>query len=196
MIFQFFRARSAERRRKTSKMIEKLGIMIRRTRPRPSILAAKKLFHEPITIIEIGTYEGDNAVDILKNLRVRKLYCIDPYAKYAEYGKDPVANKLKQAERKARKRLNGATFIREYSEEAAKHILDSSADFVYIDGNHEYEYVKQDIEAYWRKLKPGGMMAGHDIEGWAGVVRAVTEFSVKNRLQLNIKTPDWWVLKK
>ena len=35
-------------------------------------------------------------------------------------------------------------------------------DWIYIDGNHTYEYVKQDLEGYRPKVKPGGYMAGDD----------------------------------
>ena len=35
-------------------------------------------------------------------------------------------------------------------------------DAVFIDGNHSYEYVKQDLENYWSKVKPGGIIALHD----------------------------------
>ena len=36
-------------------------------------------------------------------------------------------------------------------------------DFVYIDGNHAYEYVKKDIGLYYPKLKKGGVIGGHDV---------------------------------
>ena len=36
-------------------------------------------------------------------------------------------------------------------------------DAVFIDGNHSYEYVKKDLENYWSKVKPGGIVALHDV---------------------------------
>lgn len=52
---------------------------------------------------------------------------------------------------------------------------DNSLDFVFIDGNHSYPAVRADIRNWWRKLKPGGWMAGDDlIHG--GVRYAVEEF--------------------
>ena len=41
-------------------------------------------------------------------------------------------------------------------------IPDASVDFIYLDGAHEYEMVKQEMERYWPKVRPGGMLAGHD----------------------------------
>ncbi len=46
--------------------------------------------------------------------------------------------------------------------DAVKDFEDNSLDFVYIDANHEYDYVKQDITEWTKKVKPGGIVAGHD----------------------------------
>jgi predicted O-methyltransferase YrrM len=47
---------------------------------------------------------------------------------------------------------------------------------VYIDGDHAYESVKQDIAAWLPKIRKGGILAGHDYgAGWAGVKKAVDE---------------------
>lgn len=69
-------------------------------------------------------------------------------------------------------------------------------DFVYIDGNHEYEYVKKDMELYWNVLNNGGILSGHDIQ-CAGVSKAVLEFSRKNDLEVSFgDRRDWWIIKK
>ena len=39
---------------------------------------------------------------------------------------------------------------------------DDSFDALFIDGNHSYEYVKQDLENYSKKKKKGGIIAMHD----------------------------------
>ena len=51
---------------------------------------------------------------------------------------------------------------------------DASIDAIYIDGDHRYEAVKNDIKAWLPKVKPGGIVAGHDY-GWDGVKKAVDE---------------------
>ena len=48
------------------------------------------------------------------------------------------------------------------STEAAKKMENQSLDFAYIDARHDYCGVKDDLEAYWPLIKPGGIMAGHD----------------------------------
>ncbi len=57
-----------------------------------------------------------------------------------------------------------------------------SMDFVYIDARHDYESVLEDLNAWFDKVKPGGIFAGHDYvdgmlaQGDFGVKSAVDEF--------------------
>jgi hypothetical protein len=50
---------------------------------------------------------------------------------------------------------------------AAKDFADGSLDFVFLDASHDKDSVEHDILAWWKKLKPSGVMAGHDYEGYA-----------------------------
>jgi len=72
-------------------------------------------------------------------------------------------------------------------------------DFVFVDGSHEYQYVKQDLEMYYDKIRSGGIMAGDDYNtGFSGVPRAVNEFFTAKGIQLNIDAEQprfWWVQK-
>jgi len=59
---------------------------------------------------------------------------------------------------------------------AAATYPDQSLDFVFLDAAHDYESVKADIAAWLPKVKPSGILAGHDYMcGWPGVDRAVAE---------------------
>lgn len=64
--------------------------------------------------------------------------------------------------------------IRMESIKAAALYEDASLDFVFIDADHTYEGVKQDIIAWLPKLKNGGILAGHDY-GWSSVSQAVND---------------------
>ena len=70
--------------------------------------------------------------------------------------------------------------IKMTSVEASKLYEDSSLDFVFIDGGHEYEFVKEDIEHWYPKIRDGGIIAGDDWN-WhlttnGGIQKAVKEF--------------------
>jgi len=52
--------------------------------------------------------------------------------------------------------------MRMWTTEAAPKVPDESIDFIYVDARHDYCGVKEDIEAWWPKLKTGGVMAGDD----------------------------------
>ena len=87
-------------------------------------------------------------------------------------------------------------FVRGYSNEVHDLIPDD-LDFVYIDGNHDYEYVKKDIEVYYQKIRFGGVIGGHDFcAEHLGVSQAVWEFVNKHNLNLFANSKkDWWVVK-
>lgn len=72
------------------------------------------------------------------------------------------------------------------SKDAAKLYEDKSLDFVFIDADHAYENVKDDIHAWYTKVKSGGKIAGHDYDQ-SGVRRAVGEF-FKNKVNDNGKS--------
>ena len=136
---------------------------------------------------EIGVGHGLNAKTMLKLLPIEKLYLVDPYN-----SDDETYNEVRKY---LAKYGNKITFIRKTSEKAVDDIP-NQLDFVYIDGSHNYEAVKRDIELFYNKLKKGGVIGGHDF--WAneiGVCKAVLEFAENNKLKLNGKLTDWWIIK-
>jgi SAM-dependent methyltransferase len=80
-------------------------------------------------------------------------------------------------------------FIRELTHAAAKLIPDDSQDLIYVDADHTYPSVREDIADWLPKLRSGGIMAGHDYHPGQprrnGVAQAVHEaFGVENVLRL------------
>ena len=190
-------------RNKIDSALHKKGYAIKKILPRPSILFIKKREKDFLVGAEIGTFEGENAESILKILPIKKIYLIDPYEKYEDYEKDTAYNSLNRAEQKAKKKLmrykEKIVWVKKKSTEALKEIPDN-LDFVYIDGNHSYEFAKEDMDNYYKKLKAGGVLAGHDIENGIdlkeGVTLAFVEFINKNHLKPYILYPDWWTVKE
>ena len=76
-------------------------------------------------------------------------------------------------------------------------MIEDDLDFVYVDGNHAYDFVKEDIKLYYPKLKIGGVLGGHDYQD-APVKRAADEmFGWRLNSSLNLDEPptDWWVFR-
>lgn len=167
----------------------------RRDYPRPSTkVALSKFRNKKIKVIEIGTYKGYNALSILKNLNISKIYLIDPYEYYDEYkGITNLEGAWKIAHKDLCKWVNKIKWVKKSSKDALEDI-NEKVDFIYIDGNHAYEFVLKDLKDYWNKLKKGGIMAGHDINE-PGVSRAVCEFIKEKDIYFVAKKQDWWIIK-
>lgn len=76
------------------------------------------------------------------------------------------------------------------SAEAAKSFPDASLDFVFIDANHEDDAVRRDISAWLPKVKPGGILAGHDINR-SSVYHPVCEL-VPGWRSVGVSGMCWW----
>lgn len=123
----------------------------------PELRAALKQlggFHNLISA-EIGVYYGDNASDYLRDLDIKKVYLIDPYMIHPRYDE----HRMKEAEEEAHAKLgiyrDKIEWIRTTSAEAVKIFDDESLDFVYIDGDHSYEFVREDLALYYPKVRKG-----------------------------------------
>lgn len=166
------------------------------SRPMTSFMR-KHFTGKPLVGVEIGVARGDNAKNILETLPVQKLYLVDPYMLYLE---DEILimtykDYFSTAKKKLLKFKGKVKFILKYSLEAIDSIPDN-LDFVYIDGNHNYEFVKKDIELYYPKVRRSGVIGGHDFTAkFNGLCRAVNEFINENKLKKYTKNADWWIVK-
>ena len=176
--------------------------------PRPSTKFIKNTLAGSLVGAEIGVLLGKNAESMLNTLNIEKLYLIDPYIHYKE-NIHHIAQNFPSALTRAIEKLfrfkDKIVWVKEMSADAVRRVP-NNLDFVYIDGNHTYKYVKADLENYWPKIRKGGVLAGHDyflnsimIRGKVvqaiEVKKAVDEFVKENNLDLNLKAPDWWVVK-
>ena len=165
---------------------------------RPAIQFMKENLFGDLIGAEVGVYTGTNSEKIIKVLKPKKLYCIDPWIAYCNHAQST----MKGCKEQAIKRLSKypkVEIMEMGSKKASEKIEDNSLDFIYVDGNHEYESVKKDISYWWDKIKVGGVMGGHDIETRKphdGAFKAVAEFSVKNNLDVYCHAPDWWIVKE
>ena len=179
---------------------EYLGVEIIKTRPKESIEFTRDYFkNQEVEVCEIGVFRGENAREIHKNLNVKKFFLIDPYLEYKDYENDGSYKIVKEAKIIAHKRLkkweNKNFWINQFSDKAIYKIKNNSLDFIYIDGNHSYNYVLSDLRNYWDKLKIGGILAGHDIQ-YKEVSEALIDFIKDKDLKVQFgDRRDWWIIK-
>jgi len=113
---------------------------------------------------EIGTDRGLYAEVLCKNNPGVKLFCIDPWKVYHKYADMKDQRVLNINYRNTIKRLSpyNVEIIKKSSMGAIKYFKPESLDFVYIDGNHAYDYVLQDCKEWSKIVRKGGIVSGHD----------------------------------
>jgi hypothetical protein len=117
-----------------------------------------------IIMIEIGVYNGESTEQFLKSGKIIKTYCIDPFLNGYD-DSDPTSSFDMFLARKNFYNLiskyNNIIHIEKKSDQSLNDVPDQ-VDFVYIDTVHTYQGLKKDILNYYKKIKIGGILAGHD----------------------------------
>ncbi|MBW2562132.1 MAG: glycosyltransferase [Deltaproteobacteria bacterium] len=111
---------------------------------------------------EVGVEKGNFAELMCVGIPNLELRCVDPYADY--HGARRVKRPHDRSKEEAHARLEqyNVEWLEMQSMDAVRTVPDESLDFVYIDGNHRYEYAMQDIIEWTKKVRVGGIVAGHD----------------------------------
>ena len=135
--------------------------------------------------VEIGTWKGKSAMYMAEQIKGSKknikFYTIDIYMYTEEHNRrgvrfaentsffDEVAKNLEPLK-------DYVTMLQGRSQDLYTQFEDNSIDFIFMDGNHDYEDVKEDIRKWFPKVKKGGYIGGHDYcEPSCGVKKAVDE---------------------
>lgn len=174
---------------------------------RISLEEAHKRLGKINNAVEVGVLRGEYSKVILDS-GVGFLYLVDPYLEDDMYSQKQLTE-YKESMLRLLEPYNNKKFIELPSVEASKQFEDNSLDYVYIDGCHLYEYVRDDIAAWYPKVRSGGILSGHDFGCFstAGVILAVSELCKKYNLSVftretsllsYLKNPnggDWFVVK-
>lgn len=150
---------------------------------------------------EIGVWKGAYSASFCEANPKLHMLCVDPWLSYPawldtknaspEKATEQIADAYQIAQTRLR-RLN-CTIVRAFSVDAAKTVADNSLDFVYIDGNHVKDAVLEDLDTWSPKVRPGGIVAGHDYRAFTNkptihVIEAVQEFTRRHQID------PWFIL--
>ncbi len=162
---------------------------------RQALEAAQKRFKDYSNVIgvEVGVSRGENAFDMLEHWeKLSMLYLVDNYSK----GTIQLYGDARVHLEKFKHRIK---WFEMSSFEAYEQFrrLGVFVDFVYIDANHTYGAVKQDIRFWDEVVKPGGVLCGHDYHRKEpGVDQAVDEYIKETGFKLYNCGSNWWIFKE
>jgi hypothetical protein len=163
---------------------------------------------------EIGVKVGSYSDLLLRTWRGRKLISIDPWLEADAGDYDDTANVPQGVQERfyadacARLARHGerSEVWRMTSAQAATRVADAELDFAYIDARHDYASVREDLELWLPRIRPGGVLAGHDYvsgafpQGHFEVRRAVDDFFAERGIAVLAtggtppRFPSWIVL--
>lgn len=160
--------------------------------------------------VEMGVEQGKFSQVICESNPGVKLYSIDAWTAYDGYREHVSQEKLDDFHANTIELLSpyNCEVIKGFSLKVVNRFADNSLDFVYIDGNHEFLQVTQDISAWEKKVRKGGILAGHDykrvkgdfgkdhfhvkdvVQAWTYSHRIVPWFIFKDE-----QSPSWFWIK-
>lgn len=164
--------------------------------------------HEGVGV-EIGVFLGQFSKIILEKAKPKKLYLVDPWGFDTSFPDEikkerRTREQMDEMARSVKKELGkkkNVKVCRQTSDNFFKSLPESTKfDFVYIDGNHNYDYVLRDLRNAWDRLQPGGVIIVDDyntnIEFWGQLItNAVIDFCQEKGIQQEIHNHNQCVIK-
>eukprot|EP00927_Polykrikos_kofoidii_P051523 TRINITY_DN45324_c0_g1_i1.p1 TRINITY_DN45324_c0_g1~~TRINITY_DN45324_c0_g1_i1.p1 ORF type:complete len:417 (-),score=50.90 TRINITY_DN45324_c0_g1_i1:94-1344(-) len=159
-----------------------------------------------LRMAEIGVFQANTSRRLLERFPSLEMLLVDPYHLHTEDAWDELQyleefyissrETFLEASRWTQPYRARATHMLQTSVAAASWVTPGSLDLVFIDGDHRYESVATDIQAWWPTIREGGAIAGHDfVFTFPGVVEAATKFALAIDLPLFLSAEIWWVAK-
>lgn len=148
---------------------------------------------EQIRAAEIGVWKGTSSAYFLQQIPELYLMMVDPWAVIQEYidSGDKTARQTQEqfdeiaetAKRNTEEYADRRLIFKTTSLKAAS-LLEgfNSLHLIFIDGNHAQKAVAEDLRLWWPKIRPGGILCGHDYGGNRynrGVKPAVDEWAAE-----------------
>lgn len=138
---------------------------------------------------EIGVAEGHYSEILLKANPDLELLLVDPWRRYDgnpyAHSQEHQDFSLNETKRKTAPYLN-VKIMQDFSMNAVREVEENSLDFVYVDAHHGFDWVMEDLIAWGRRVRSGGIISGDDYyhfkRSWAGVVEAVNAYTLGHRI--------------
>ena len=156
--------------------------------------------------VEMGVYRGNYSealCRVIPNLDLTGVDAWKVYKGYKDYS-NPDLERGVYEEAQMRAKRRGFKLLKAFSLEAVKHFKDESLDFVFIDGNHSFRHIVDDVDEWSRKVRKGGIVSGHDFfkdyhKGY-GIREAIPAWCEANQIQplfvlTKDKCPSWMYIK-
>lgn len=157
--------------------------------------------YSSITWVEIGVRFGFNAEYVLSNFDIDKIYLIDPYCELPYrrdiFSKKQVESYKSEAYKRLEKFKEKCIWLKDYSQNVFNQISDESIDVLYVDGDHHYKAVSQDLSLYYPKVKKNGLIIGDDYNE-LGVSSAIKDFAKMYNISFETsenETSKFWFTK-
>ena len=115
---------------------------------------------------EVGVLYGTYSETLCQYLPDAKIYSIDPWVHYPVFKNFRPKYMYEPIYEKAIEKLSqypNNEIIRKSSTGALDLFEDNSLDFVFIDADHRFQYVTEDIAGWSKKVRSGGIISGHDM---------------------------------
>ena len=138
---------------------------------------------------EVGVCKGQHIKTLLRLNEKLKMLLIDPWCAYNRLSNERAEARYSECLKRLKPYEDRVEYMRMSSMEAVQKVKDASLDFVYIDGLHEFDPVIMDIICWTKKVKPGGIIAGHDYYPFyqSGIIDAVNAYTRAHNIN------EWYV---
>lgn len=170
---------------------------------------------EPSLLVELGVHKGETSAALLRTFPQARLFMVDewrayePDHRYRKSGDGCAKLTTKQQDDNMLAAQLATQFAGKRANILRLSTLDAAANFfmgkvqadgVFVDADHTYSAVRDDIAAWWPLVKSGGVLSGHDYKHprdgkqW-GVSQAVEEFVQRERTGFWVSGSCWWSIK-
>lgn len=158
---------------------------------------------------EVGVLWGAFSAHVLRKWNGEKYYCVDPWEhqsqeEYREFNENTDYDQCFRQVSQLAESDQRIVILKGLSTEMVKDVPKCSLDWVFIDGNHTYKNVLEDMELWFNRLKIGGILSGHDYlhkpeyPACCEVKPAVDRWMKDHNIQFVIdkgSLPSWWAIK-